>query len=426
MRLLRYTLTFLLFLPSAASAFNDVSDTHPFAEPIHSMEEKGLMPGYADGYFRGMNYLNRAELVKVIMRERERSQLPVGGGCKGHAPFSDVPAEVWYADDLCNAVQLGIINGYPDGTFHPSRFVNLVEMSKIIANGLELSVPKSNPTQPWFKPYIDTLAEKNALHYSLESFEQLVRRQDIASVLWRVLDKRTDLPSTTFQQIAERGPLLRLDHRADCAVRYEVRYGFYAGETAAEKMWDAQIVRVDTDAGTQSVSLESVKEALPVLQDEYNYTLRYYAQPVCEGVVLQFILMETDHPGGDLYRYTPTFGIEKMAVNDVYRSTFGGEKLSTNHRYIALPRTSKEDSSAENRLYVIDLQKDTSWLAVELPENESLNGGQGLSSQYDIRWNDNHSLSYSVFDYLQVQLGTGKYDAEGHMAPKDVRRYELP
>lgn len=438
MPLLRLLLVVSLVSPTVALAsFSDVPDAHPYAEAISAMEEWGLMPGYADGQFRGANYLNRAELVKVLMRARANAQLPQGTGCKGRPPFSDVASNAWFAEDLCSAVELGIINGYPDKTFRPSRFVNLAEASKIIAKALELPLAKPSCAglrtgttcdqgEPWFKASVDALADHSALHTALESFDQLVRRQDIASILWRIIDGRTEQYSYTYDTIAQRAAVVRPSHNPACTVRYDVRYGLDRGLTDEAHMWDAELVRIDIEAGTQHVMLPSVKEVVPDLTNVFNYTLRFFAQPVCEGLVLQFILRETDHPGGQLYRFTPAGGIVKMQVNDVYRSTFGGEQMTADQRTLIVAAGDEPETGRENLLRIIDLQKDTSTIGVRLGIDETLNGGEGgLSSLYDLRL-QNGSLQYAVFDHSDAVTGRGSRDADGRLAPKAIRTLPLP
>lgn len=46
--------------------------------------------------------------------------------------FPDVPRLEWYSPYICTAKNLGYINGYPDGTFRPDKPINKVEALKII------------------------------------------------------------------------------------------------------------------------------------------------------------------------------------------------------------------------------------------------------------------------------------------------------
>lgn len=46
--------------------------------------------------------------------------------------FSDVPANTWYTDAVNGLSTKGIINGYPDGTFGPTKNVNRAELAVML------------------------------------------------------------------------------------------------------------------------------------------------------------------------------------------------------------------------------------------------------------------------------------------------------
>ena len=49
--------------------------------------------------------------------------------------FSDVPADAWYADYVTGLTQLGVIDGYPDGTFKPAGTLTWAEAMKMLLCG---------------------------------------------------------------------------------------------------------------------------------------------------------------------------------------------------------------------------------------------------------------------------------------------------
>ncbi len=51
--------------------------------------------------------------------------------------FSDVPADAWYSDSVATLSDKGIIEGYPDGTFGPTRNVNRAELAVILDRMIE-------------------------------------------------------------------------------------------------------------------------------------------------------------------------------------------------------------------------------------------------------------------------------------------------
>jgi plastocyanin len=70
----------------------------------------------------------------------------------GLVVFSDVDKTQWYAIYLAAALDLKIVQGYPDGTFKPTQTVNLVENLKMLMNAREVDLTKIVVT---FDPYID-------------------------------------------------------------------------------------------------------------------------------------------------------------------------------------------------------------------------------------------------------------------------------
>lgn len=51
--------------------------------------------------------------------------------------FSDVPADTWYSDAVVSLSEKGIITGYPDGTFGPSKNVNRAELAVMLNRLIE-------------------------------------------------------------------------------------------------------------------------------------------------------------------------------------------------------------------------------------------------------------------------------------------------
>jgi hypothetical protein len=75
-------------------------------------------------------------------------------------PFPDVPTGEWYTDIVQWGSNLGIINGYPDGTFHPNATITRAEVIKIIKSLADqgyFTVPASptpTPTSPTPTPTV--------------------------------------------------------------------------------------------------------------------------------------------------------------------------------------------------------------------------------------------------------------------------------
>lgn len=124
-----------LFLLSVASpglaAFTDVAPGSDLAQTLEELQQAGVIDGYDDGSFRPDATINRAELVKILVKGALKTEPPdTLRDC-----FPDVRRE-WFASYVCYAKKRGWISGYPDGFFKPEQPVNHAETLKILLGSL--------------------------------------------------------------------------------------------------------------------------------------------------------------------------------------------------------------------------------------------------------------------------------------------------
>ncbi len=84
------------------------------------------------------------------------------------AEFSDVPHQFWASDPISHMATLGIVSGFPDGTFRPQKGLTRAEMVTLLvrAKSLELSKPSGNVfkdvgRQHWASQYIKASVDSN-------------------------------------------------------------------------------------------------------------------------------------------------------------------------------------------------------------------------------------------------------------------------
>lgn len=87
------------------------------------MTNAGAINGYPDGSFRPNASITRAEFVTIVSRIVSAKN-PV------RSDFSDMDGH-WARDAVDNAVSLGVITGYPDGTFRPDELISRAEVMAI-------------------------------------------------------------------------------------------------------------------------------------------------------------------------------------------------------------------------------------------------------------------------------------------------------
>lgn len=114
--------------------YNDVKITDWFNNAISTLSNLGVINGYPDGGFHPQANITRAEFATIAVRffvitEEYDYEIEV---------FSDTE-DHWASEYINMAYLLGIINGYPDGTYRPSNIINRAEAMTIVNNTLRRS-----------------------------------------------------------------------------------------------------------------------------------------------------------------------------------------------------------------------------------------------------------------------------------------------
>lgn len=127
------------FTQSASIAqFRDITGDI-YANEIEQAITLGIVAGFEDQTFRPQTPVTREQLVSMILRAMEqvplanRSQtinptLPPVPTQITTNPFSDVDKTRWSSPQIQYLKDLGIVRGYPDGTFHPTQTVTRAEL----------------------------------------------------------------------------------------------------------------------------------------------------------------------------------------------------------------------------------------------------------------------------------------------------------
>ncbi|MGI6763898.1 MAG: S-layer homology domain-containing protein [Anaerovoracaceae bacterium] len=100
--------------------------------------------------------------------------------------FSDVPSFHWAYDEIMEAVQEGIVSGYPDGTFRPDnkvRFAEFIKMAIVAKTGKD---PGPSKTGYWYSNYWDAANEAGLLNHVIAGDSEManeITRHDAAIIL---------------------------------------------------------------------------------------------------------------------------------------------------------------------------------------------------------------------------------------------------
>lgn len=179
-------------------AFTDVSASATSATAIESLTEKKIISGYTDGTFQPNKIVSRAEFMKMVVSA-------MGGipdGFKETKCFDDVDPSAWFAPYVCYGKSKRFVGG-TSKTFAPTQNVNVAEAVKIAALAFQVTPITSEPNKAWYVPFVKTVAEHGYFPTSFSHTGQEVRRADAAELLWRVMEKKGDLPSRTLAEVKE-------------------------------------------------------------------------------------------------------------------------------------------------------------------------------------------------------------------------------
>lgn len=114
-------------------SFSDLSG-HWAKTEIELLAGKLILNGRGAGSFAPQQTVSRAEFAAMLVRSL--GLLPEAAA--DAAAFSDVPAGAWFAADASAAADLGLVQGYADGTFRPDAPVTREQLAVMAARALKL------------------------------------------------------------------------------------------------------------------------------------------------------------------------------------------------------------------------------------------------------------------------------------------------
>ncbi len=191
------------FTKFAVFAVDQAKELAPsFSDTVGHLEEAsirrarsiGLVNGYPDGTFKPDQEITRAQFVIMLMNLLK----PEGEGAP--LSFTDKDDIATCAKKaISQAVQLGIVSGYPDGRFGPEAKISRTEMAIMIAKALKLEASTQAATgfdddadiPAWAKGFIKSVTDKGIIiGRSGNKIFPLgaVTRAEAVSVLLRMID----------------------------------------------------------------------------------------------------------------------------------------------------------------------------------------------------------------------------------------------
>lgn len=149
--------------------------------------------GYDDEAFRPNKPLSRAEVTAMLNR------LLVCENVEENSEFPDI--NMWAKESINALTNLGIINGYPDGTFKPNKDITRAELAVILSRILDLNsnidttVSFTDTKNHWAENAILALFKEDIVNgYSDDSFrpDKAIKRAEAVNMINNTFDRIAD------------------------------------------------------------------------------------------------------------------------------------------------------------------------------------------------------------------------------------------
>ncbi|MDD4583297.1 MAG: S-layer homology domain-containing protein [Eubacteriales bacterium] len=182
-KVLSFVLVLSLVLGSFGMAFaaplSDVAGEE-CNDAVNVLTELGVVKGYPDGTYRPDNIVTRAEMAVIVV-----SALGLADYATGTSNFKDMAGH-WSNSFVAYATSLGVISGYPDGTFKPDKTVSYDEAATMLVAALGYNADSLVGT--WPANFV-TKAKTLGILDGIKAGVAGANRGDIAIMTYQTLDQ---------------------------------------------------------------------------------------------------------------------------------------------------------------------------------------------------------------------------------------------
>lgn len=167
---------------------------------LNNTDHFAYIVGYGNGEVQPQNSITRAEVAAIFFRLLEdgiRNE-----NFTHQNDFSDVAADAWYCSSVSTLSRMGIIAGYPDGTFRPNAPITRAEFAAIATrfdnNGDKTPVSFTDIIGHWAEGEITVAANHGWVSgYGDNTFrpQNQITRAETMSLVNRVLKRLPETPA---------------------------------------------------------------------------------------------------------------------------------------------------------------------------------------------------------------------------------------
>ena len=193
---------------------NAYSDKKPSVGPsvvpeqLNGEDHYAYIIGYPDGLVKPNGNITRAEVATIFFRlltEEVREANLISSNS-----FGDVEYGMWFNTAISTMARMGIVNGYPDGDFHPNANITRAEFAAIAARFDKVTSSEgtdfSDILGHWAQAEIQRAANRGWINgYPDGTFrpERLATRAEVATMINRVLIRDPEEPEDLLDNMVK-------------------------------------------------------------------------------------------------------------------------------------------------------------------------------------------------------------------------------
>jgi hypothetical protein len=151
------------------AGYRDIT-THWARSDIARLSLKGVVNGFPDYTFRPNAAVTRAQFATMLIQAMKKSGSSVPTGNRSN-PYSDLGRNHWAYQPIMQAYQLGILQGYSNGTVQPNKLLTRAEMVLMVARAKAVylyeysySNYRDVSSDYWAAPAIDALTSRGLIN----------------------------------------------------------------------------------------------------------------------------------------------------------------------------------------------------------------------------------------------------------------------
>lgn len=141
---------------AAMAAFFPDTQNNWAKTSIQTLSDQGILTGYPDGSFRPQGLITRAEFSAMMVKA-----LGLNINATGNQTFNDVPTNHWAYPSIETVRSTGLVSGYPNGQFLPSKSISRAEAMAVLSNAARIPMPNDATVNQLLDNYRDASSIPN-------------------------------------------------------------------------------------------------------------------------------------------------------------------------------------------------------------------------------------------------------------------------